>query len=568
MAGHTAAASAAPAAPRTARWMLLLQLLIRLTTFLLNQLLVRTTTPAVFGAANIQLELVLSVVLALARDGARSVVMRTHDSAAGGALPPGTHNLALLPVPVGGAVALCVGSAYLAWLVPAELAAQRAAVQMSVWLYCAGAVLELAAEPLHARALRLRSYVAIRSAMEASAVLAKALVSLTLLTPGGLARLQETLAPLGIAGPAPAALVAFGLGRAAYGGAQLVTAVVGVGAAACARDVLTAYVPVEHFCIDAHTRALARVTTGQAALKLLLTEGDKLAVARLTSLEDQGGYALASNYGSLVARLVFQPVEETARLYLSSELGSADKVPPETLERSSALVQLILRAQLVLGAAFVSFGPPLAQPFLLLVAGPQWALGKGGSASHAAHILASYFYYLPVMGVNGIVEAFIQCCARPDALARYSRVLVLASVVFCAVLAAGRTASERLLGGAGQESVLVAANVLALGVRAAASWAFMHAYFHAHPAYAQRLSLRGTCPSAVVLGVFVAAGAALRRASTTLALPVGRAALARLRNVHDPLTQTVLTAAAGAAAGAAAVLATEWRHLRGALRRA
>ncbi|KAH8981677.1 hypothetical protein EDB86DRAFT_2931631, partial [Lactarius hatsudake] len=45
-----------------------------------------------------------------------------------------------------------------------------------------------------------------------------------------------------------------------------------------------------------------------------LTEGDKLLISRLSPLADQGGYAIASNYGSLVARVVFQPIEESVLL--------------------------------------------------------------------------------------------------------------------------------------------------------------------------------------------------------------------------------------------------------------
>ena len=52
--------------------------------------------------------------------------------------------------------------------------------------------------------------------------------------------------------------------------------------------------------------------TGQSLVKHFLTEGDKFLVSRLSPLADQGGYAVAANYGSLVARIVFQPIEETA----------------------------------------------------------------------------------------------------------------------------------------------------------------------------------------------------------------------------------------------------------------
>lgn len=42
---------------------------------------------------------------------------------------------------------------------------------------------------------------------------------------------------------------------------------------------------------------LSGVMTLQSVVKHLLTEGDKFIVSRLSPLADQGGYAIASNYG-------------------------------------------------------------------------------------------------------------------------------------------------------------------------------------------------------------------------------------------------------------------------------
>jgi len=72
--------AAARASPSAARALLALQIGLRLLTFVLNQVLVRTTPPAVFGAANVQLELVLSTVLSLSRDGVRAIMMRHRES--------------------------------------------------------------------------------------------------------------------------------------------------------------------------------------------------------------------------------------------------------------------------------------------------------------------------------------------------------------------------------------------------------------------------------------------------------------------------------------------------------
>lgn len=48
---------------------------------------------------------------------------------------------------------------------------------------------------------------------------------------------------------------------------------------------------------------LTKSMTLQSFIKHLLTEGDKVAVARTSKLADQGGYAVASNYGTLTNHL-------------------------------------------------------------------------------------------------------------------------------------------------------------------------------------------------------------------------------------------------------------------------
>lgn len=45
--------------------------------------------------------------------------------------------------------------------------------------------------------------------------------------------------------------------------------------------------------------SLAVANTRQSVVKHLLTEADRIAVGRISPLEDQGGYAVAMNYGEL-----------------------------------------------------------------------------------------------------------------------------------------------------------------------------------------------------------------------------------------------------------------------------
>lgn len=514
----------------SARALLLLQVGVRLVTFVLNQLLVRTTSPAVFGAANVQLELVLSIVLALARDGVRATVMRRRDQQSS------VHNLALLPVVIGSVLAVSVGWGYVAYLAPDALRAQGSALPVSVALYCLGAMLELVSEPLHTYALTLEGYVRLRVAMEASAVLARAVCAVLLLRPQGLDWLASVYAAcVGHAhtswlawalgkkalGPEAIALVAFSLSRAVFGGVLLLTACVGIAYMDSWRRVVTTLLPARGVPLDKETRELVVVTSGQALLKFVLTEGDKLAVARLTTLEDQGGYALASNYGSLLARTLFQPIEESARLYFSEALGSSKKDAAEA-QGSAALLSVLFRLHALLGLGLLTFGPPLAQPFLMIVAGPRWAQSASGGASHASAILASYCYYLPVMGINGIVEAFLQSTAPPALLAWYSRVLVGSSAAFVGALALGHGAFAHYGAalesvGLRQETVLVWANIVGLAVRAVVCMRYVaQTLASAVP----RPSLVGSLPAASILGTLGMSAATLRY----LAAPLGERA--------------------------------------------
>jgi oligosaccharide translocation protein RFT1 len=75
---------------------------------------------------------------------------------------------------------------------------------------------------------------------------------------------------------------------------------------------------------DAQDRA-ALVLTGhfsvQAAEKLLLAEGSKLALVGFQGSYDQGVYGLVANLGSLVVRLLFTPIEEAAFTAFSRCVG-------------------------------------------------------------------------------------------------------------------------------------------------------------------------------------------------------------------------------------------------------
>lgn len=118
-----------------------LQLVSRLFTFVLNQALIRMTSPEIFGAAVIQFELILSTILFLSREGVRTTILRVK------APGPKEMNLSFVPVGVGVPLAGIIAWAYVRYA--KEELRNRIFFREAVGVYALAAVLELLTEPFH-----------------------------------------------------------------------------------------------------------------------------------------------------------------------------------------------------------------------------------------------------------------------------------------------------------------------------------------------------------------------------------------------------------------------------------
>ena len=151
----------------------------------------------------------------------------------------------------------------------------------------------------------------------------------------------------------------------------------------------------------------------QNSFKYVLTQGDGLLIAALATLGDQGTYALASNYGGLVARMLFQPIEETSRnlfAKICAPEGKSDKPTKKAVAQARVLLADILKLYSLISVVAISVGPRAAPLLLRVVAGSRWADGDAG------RVLATYCYYIPLLAVNGVTEAFVAAVASTKEL--------------------------------------------------------------------------------------------------------------------------------------------------------
>ncbi|QRV85241.1 oligosaccharide translocation protein RFT1 [Ceratobasidium sp. AG-Ba] len=438
-----------------------LQVLSRLATFTLNQILLRLASPKVFGTAAIQLDLLLSTVLFISREGVRNALLRTPRENLGS---PKVTNVSALPVLFGAPLAFLITTGYRT--IASEATRSQPHFDLAVSIYAAAALIDLLSEPFHNKAQGQMRF-DIRVKAEGTAIISRSVF---------------TVVALYFAGE-HWSLVAFAGGQLAY-----------------ALTVFVSYVRA----FDPTSSRLALTMTGQSIFKHFLTEGDRIVISRVSPLEDQGGYAVASNYGSLVARILFQPIEESTRLYfskiLSPQLKSEKSVNSSAQPSESSFTQAVTTLQSILflhahlAMALTTLLSPLV-PFLSTI-----LLPPRYRSTAAPRILRSYCAYIPAMGLNGILEAFVHATASPEQLRTQARWMVFFSIMFVAGVTAG---ASGLLGVEWDDTMLVWANVANLGARALYGWFFARKYFSKSPGF---LRFSGVRPSAAGILAFGTSG--------------------------------------------------------------
>ncbi|GAA6007606.1 hypothetical protein JCM11491_004223 [Sporobolomyces phaffii] len=429
--------------------LVVLQLGSRVFSFALNQVLLRSTSPHAFGVATIQFDTLRDTVLFLLREGIRGAVVRTRSTkTTNGSRLVVERQSRLIP-------ALC-------WplVVPVFYLFSRASASASrdrdrtLLLYAASTVIELWSEPMYLATLaEWERLTPTRVRIEGLAVVTKALATLVALRRGG------------------GALEAYGWGQVTYA----LTLLIGLGFAVRTRTTATAtdddgwglQKSEDGRYFDRDVVRLGWALTKQSAVKQVLTEGDKLAVARFGRADDLAGYAVALNYGSLVARIVFQPIEESSRLYFSSLSASASSGRRErlgSLESMSEHLSHVLMFYAHLSLVLTLLAPAYVAPAVQVVLGARWS-------DAASRTLTAYVYSLPFLAVNGVLEAAVQSVADDRGLRLASAWMGVCTVAFAATVAA-------TLGRGGQGSVgLVVANCVAMALRIVFSSWYLWRYF-------------------------------------------------------------------------------------------
>nr|UWK20212.1 oligosaccharidyl-lipid flippase [Trichoderma oligosporum] len=400
-----------PSVIKGASLLIILQLASRLITFVANQLLLRFLTAPLLGLST-QLEVYYLSILFFARESLRVAIQRQ-----GIAATPNTNddddddddddearregqavvNLGYLAVGLGSIVSVGLAWMYLASASVTTL--QTPWLVESLWLYGLAAMVELVSEPCFVL-MQTRLQFGTRAAAESIATFLRCIIVF-----GCAVWASQNIVDIGV--------LPFALGQLSYGitllavylfsGYHLAFA---TGFSLLPKRLTSSKDAVflfEYFYKP--TVSLASSMMAQSVVKHLLTQGDTFLISLFSNPEVQGVYALANNYGSLLARLLFQPVEES---------------------KAKRNLHTILRLYILLSAIIVSIGPFAATPLLSIVAGRRW------TGSGAGQVLGTYCFYIPFMGLNGITESFVSSVATVTQVHRQSFWMGIFSAIFAA----------------------------------------------------------------------------------------------------------------------------------------
>uniref|UniRef100_A0A452ER35 Protein RFT1 homolog n=1 Tax=Capra hircus TaxID=9925 RepID=A0A452ER35_CAPHI len=351
-------------AARLASSGLLLQVLFRLITFVLNAFILRFLSKEIVGIVNVRLTLLYSTTLFLAREAFRRACL----SGAAQRDWSQTLNLLWLTVPLGVFWSLFLGWVWLQLLeVPDPHVVPHYGT--GVVMFGFSAVVELLGEPFWVLA-QAHMFVKLKVIAESLSVILKSVLT---------ALLVLWLPHWG--------LYVFSLAQLFYTIVLVLCYVIYfakiLGSPESAKqqtlpvssmtDLLPSMTKSRAF-VNWEEAKLTWSFFKQSFLKQILTEGERYVMTFLNVLNfgDQGVYDIVNNLGSLVARLIFQPIEESFYIFFAKVLErekDATLQKQEDVAVAAAVLESLLKLALLTGLTITVFGFAYSQLVLDIYGG-------------------------------------------------------------------------------------------------------------------------------------------------------------------------------------------------------
>lgn len=404
--------------------LIIVQVITKLFTFVLNQLIIRYLTPTIIGITS-YLDFIYSTVLFFSRESLRLSIQRIKDDKGGNANQK-VVNFGCLGLIISIPILLITGYWQMNYSMISTTLFQLPFHKLVVLLVLLLIVLELFTEPVYCL-YQFQLDFSKRSKFEGLAILIKCVVTFASVM---IVKKYSTNEKYFTG----SAICGFALGQFSYSLTLFVCYLSAFKREYFNKGVTYQLVKVKDsnksvgYYFQPEILVLVKGFFVQMIFKQFLTEGDKLLISHLCTIEEQGVYAVVSNYGSMVARLLFQPLEESTRLMFTKILNGDDTTKNN---RSFTYLKLISIFYFNL-SLLILFAGVTNGSFLLRIL-------MGGKASNWVNtdifdVFPQYIAYIPLLAFNGILEALFSCIASTSDLQKFSKYMTFVTFAILVLL--------------------------------------------------------------------------------------------------------------------------------------
>lgn len=168
----------------------------------------------------------------------------------------------------------------------------------------------------------------------------------------------------------------------------------------------------------------------QGVLKQILTEGEKyvMSVSPVLSFGEQATYDVVNNLGSITARFIFRPIEDSAYFYFTQTISRDTRLVKQSQDRvcqASCVLNNLLLGVSSIGLIAFTFGQSYSHTLLLLYGGESFVAGGLPQRLLQWHCLAIY-----LLSVNGISEGYMFATNTSRDINKYNYLMAIFSVSF------------------------------------------------------------------------------------------------------------------------------------------
>ncbi|CRL02480.1 CLUMA_CG015373, isoform A [Clunio marinus] len=236
----------------------------------------------------------------------------------------------------------------------------------------------------------------------------------------------------------------------------------------------------------------------QGVLKQVLTEGERyvMSVSPVLSFSQQATYDIVNNMGSLAARFIFRPIEDSSFFYFTQTIArdiDLQEQKKEKVKEASQVLRNVCKGVTSIGLIGFVFGQSYAGTVLLLYGGHDFVAGGLPEL-----LLRWHAFAIVLLAVNGITEGYMFATNTSKQIDTYNYYMAIFSVTFLIL-------SYQLTNFFGPVGFILA-NCCNMGLRICYSFSYIRKQFK----NMDENPLDGLIPGRIFITILIASGVACK----------------------------------------------------------